>query len=236
MTRGKRFKRLVRARAAQTGQSYTGALRRFQPRPKEGNQVTVDTSTETAKCSFCGKSQEEVTRLVAGPGVYICDQCIRVGYDIVGGERQGDHRPMPEFARFSDRARASLVEAQQAARELGHNFLGSEHLLLGVLMVTDGQLGELLSSHGLHTDGVRTTVSNLVGPSKGPALGAPPFTPRAMRALQLAGDRATELGQDGIDAAHLVLGLLAEGHGIASQLLQAAGIGLRDLENIARAG
>ena len=234
MTRGKRFKRLVRARAAETGQSYTAALRRFQPKPEEGYSMTSTANTEPLKCSFCGKPQDHVAKLVAGPGVSICDQCIRLGYDIVGDERQPDdgsgvRRVMPPFTRFTERASTAVVEAQQAARELHHNFLGTEHVLLGVLAAADERLLDLLSSHGVSADTVRMTVTQLVEPSQAPHLAAPPFTPRALRSLELAGEQATLLGQERVDVAHLMLGVLAEGHGIASQLLRNFGVDIDDV-------
>lgn len=238
MTRGKRFKRLVRARAAETGQSYTAALRRFQPKPKEGDPMTPTANTDTLKCSFCDKLQEQVAKLMAGPGVSICDQCIRLGYDLVGDDRQPDdgsgvRRVMPPFARFTERASTAVVEAQQAARELHHNFLGTEHVLLGVLAAADEPLLGLLSSHDVSAETVRTTVTQLVAPSQAPHLAAPPFTPRALRSLELAGEQATLLGQERVDVAHLLLGVLAEGHGIASQLLRNFGVGVDDVRAFA---
>lgn len=110
MTRGKRFKRLVRARAAETGQSYSAALRRFQPKPQEANPMTSQTTSDTPTCSFCGKPREEVTKLIAGPSAYICDECIRLSYDIVNGQQPGAGTglPTPPFAAFNDQARAAL--------------------------------------------------------------------------------------------------------------------------------
>jgi hypothetical protein len=239
MTRGKRFKRLVRARAAETGQSYTAALRRFQTKPKEGEPMAVDGSTDL-KCSFCGKTQEEVAKLVAGPGVYICDQCIRLGYDIVSDDSRDasgvNASAAPPFARFGPRAQAATVEAQHAAREMRHNFLGTEHLLLGVVAIADGSLAELLSSRGVTIGDLRRQVTDLVPPSAPPLLAAPPFTPRAMRSLQLAGEQALELAHEHIDATHLLLGLLVEGDGLGAQLLASAGIALSDVVAIAEPG
>jgi hypothetical protein len=234
MTRGKRFKRLVRARAAETGQSYSAALRRFRAEPKEAKPLS---DAEAAKCSFCGKSQEEVAKLVAGPGVYICDRCIRLGYDIVSDQEPNTTvvgaQTKPPFARFDDRARKSLVAAQEEARQLHHNFIGTEHVLLGVVTVADGLLAELFASHGLHADGVRSEMTQLVRPSKEPIVGSPPFTPRARQSLQLAGELASNMGDERVNAAHLVLGMLAEGEGLAAQFLQAAGIGPDDVHSLA---
>jgi len=235
MTRGKRFKRLVRARAAVTGQSYTSALRHFQVKPKEGDRVSLTTNESDVRCSFCGKAQQEVAKLMAGPGVCICDECIRLGHAIVsGGDQPGSSaagsRPVkPPFARFTERAAETAVEAQQAARELQHNFIGTEHLLLGVVAVAAGNLRDVLSSHNLVTATVRSRIQDIVGPSAGAPLAAPPFTPRAMRALELSGDLANQFGDEKVDVEHLLLGLLTEGHGLAAQLLQEAGVGIDDI-------
>lgn len=129
-----------------------------------------------------------------------------------------------------------MVEAQQAAREFRHKFLGTEHVLLGVLAVADGELAALFATRGVQSVEVRERVMELVGPSEGPLVGAPPFTPRALHSLQLAGALAAELGHERVDDAHLVLGLLAEGRGLAAQLLHAAGIGEAEVLVVTSAG
>jgi len=106
---------------------------------------------------------------------------------------------------------------------LKHNFYGAEHLLLGVVKVADGKLGELFASRGITFESIRQKAVDTVGPSKPPLLAAPPFTPRAMLALQLAGNQATQLGADRVTVEHLVLGIIDEGQGVAAQLLAALG-------------
>jgi hypothetical protein len=81
MTANKRLKKLVRGRAAKTGESYTAALRHFRANQEEKHVVT--TKTPTASCSFCGKPNTEVKKIVAGPGVRICDECIMLCNDIM---------------------------------------------------------------------------------------------------------------------------------------------------------
>lgn len=148
-----------------------------------------------------------------------------------GADELGD-RSIP-FVRFTADARAAVVKAQEEARELRHNFIGTEHLLLGVLAVADGQVAELLSLHGVRTDSVRPQVKQLVESSPGPAVGAPPFTPRALRSLQLAGEQADALHRERVDVGHLLLGLLAEGRGLAAQFLGSAGVGLSEARRVA---
>lgn len=103
MTTRKRFKRLVRARAAKTGESYAAALRHFRdisPREDHMSQEkeTSTTTEEPLKCSFCGKSQTKVRKVIAGPGVYICDECVVLCVDIIAPSEE-------EKAGLLDRAR-----------------------------------------------------------------------------------------------------------------------------------
>lgn len=199
--------------------------------------MTHQTNSEAPTCSFCGKAREEVTKLIAGPTAQICDECIRVSYDIVNEGQLpgagGGGVPTPPFAAFNDRARATLVEAQQAARELRNNYLGTEHLLLGLLAVAEGALSALFESHGLTIASVRNAVAEMIGTANGPVAPAAPFTPRALRSLELAYAKAHDLGHDQVDITHVVLGLLAEGNGVAAKLLQSAGVTASEVEVIA---
>ena len=232
MTKGKRFKRLVRARAAATGQSYTAALRRFHATPKEGRPMTTNDITDVVRCSFCQKPSEEVAQLIAGPGVYICNECIALGHAIVtdaqrAQDEETTHPPSrPLFERFTDDARSALSAAQQEAGELRHSFVGTEHLLLGVLLASTGPVATLLSAHDTTVEAVRAELAEIVGPSRGPLLSAPPFTPRAARTLSLALDEARRRSRGTVDTDDLLIGLLVEGEGLASQLLTSRGVTL----------
>ena len=232
MTTGKSFKRLVRARAAATGQSYTAVLRRLQAKAKDGGQMTSNSSNDghdDVHCSFCGKSQREVAKLVAGPGVYICDECIRLGYAIVaeGGSATGGDQPPHSgglFQRFGDRSRAALVEAEREAGDLGHNFVGTEHLLLGVLHVVVPPVVDLLAAHGVTLSDARARIADIIGPSDGEHHGQRPFTPRAKTALELSLQASEEAGHAQIEPEDVLLALLAEGGGVAGQLLTSVGV------------
>jgi hypothetical protein len=112
MTKRKRLKRLVRARAAKTGESYTAARRHFQIDPLEEPHMSSTDADIIARCSFCTKTNKEVTKLVAGPGVYICDECITLCNDIIANE--GDAPPKKTdlgyaFADWSDFMLLSLL-------------------------------------------------------------------------------------------------------------------------------
>jgi hypothetical protein len=90
MTTRKRLKRLVRARAAKTGESYTSALRHFRDQsPKERVMSPSPEGRASARCSFCGKFQYQVKRLIAGPGVFICDECVMLCIDIIAPAEEG---------------------------------------------------------------------------------------------------------------------------------------------------
>lgn len=98
MTQRKKLKRLVRARAARTGESYSTSLRHLRARKTEETTMT-ETETpeaETVDCSFCNKSQKEVRKLIAGPGVYICDECVSLCAEIISEEGVGEPKPSEE--------------------------------------------------------------------------------------------------------------------------------------------
>ena len=97
MTEDKKFKRLVRARAARTGESYSTSLRHLRARKSEESPMTdtqtPDASVDAVSCSFCGKSQKDVRKLIAGPGVFICDECVDLCSDIISEDTDDESRP-----------------------------------------------------------------------------------------------------------------------------------------------
>ena len=127
------------------------------------------------------------------------------------------------FERFTDRARRVLVLAQQEARVLGHNFLGTEHLLLGLIRETEGVAAMALAQLGIRLDDVRDRVKETVGPAGSAPTGSPPFTPRAKRVLELSLREALQLGHNYIGTEHILLGLVREGEGVAAQILASLG-------------
>ncbi|MBM2621065.1 ATP-dependent Clp protease ATP-binding subunit [Actinoplanes sp. LDG1-06] len=122
------------------------------------------------------------------------------------------------FERFTDRARRVVVLAQEEARTLNHNYIGTEHLLLGLIREGDGIAGQALHSAGVTLDGVRAQLEERAETS--PA-GHIPFTPRAKKVLELALREALQLGHNYIGTEHILLGLMREGEGTAMRVLQA---------------
>jgi ATP-dependent Clp protease ATP-binding subunit ClpC len=127
------------------------------------------------------------------------------------------------FERFTDRARRVLILAQEEARSLNHGFIGTEHLLLGLIREQDGVAAQALSELGITLDGVRTKVVEVVGLPATPSAGSPPFTPRAKKALDLALRQALQLGHNYIGTEHVLLGVVEEGEGVGAQVLVSLG-------------
>jgi ATP-dependent Clp protease ATP-binding subunit ClpC len=130
------------------------------------------------------------------------------------------------FERFTDRARRVLVLAQEEARLLNHNFLGTEHILLGLIHEGEGVAAKALESLGISLEAVREKVEETIGPAGTATSGAPPFTPRAKKVLELSLREALQLGHNYIGTEHLLLGLIREGEGVAAQVLVSLGADL----------
>ena len=129
------------------------------------------------------------------------------------------------FMRFTDRARQVVVLAQVEARGLGHGFTGTEHLLLGLLAEGEGVAALVLESLGISLEEARGWVEEIAGRGQGAPAGHIPFTPRAKKVLELALQEAVQLGHSYIGTEHLLLALLAEGEGVAAQVLASRGVG-----------
>jgi ATP-dependent Clp protease ATP-binding subunit ClpC len=132
------------------------------------------------------------------------------------------------FERFTDRARRVIVESQQEARGLGHNYIGTEHLLLGLIHEGNGVGAKALESLGISTAALRERVEEVVDTGAVPraSSGHIPFTPRAKQVLRLALAEALRLGHDYIGTEHLLLALIQERDGVAGQVLATAGADL----------
>jgi ATP-dependent Clp protease ATP-binding subunit ClpA len=136
------------------------------------------------------------------------------------------------FERFTPQARHVLVLAQEAARDLDHSFLGTEHLLLGVIDETGGTGARVLDARGVSRDAVAEEVLQRTGRGDpGSAAVRPPFTPRAKKALELSLREALRLDHSYIGTEHLLLGLIREGHGVAAQILVELGADLEGLRS-----
>jgi ATP-dependent Clp protease ATP-binding subunit ClpC len=131
------------------------------------------------------------------------------------------------FERFTDRARRVVVLAQEEARILDHNYIGTEHILLGLLREGGGVAAKALESLGLHLEAVRQQVEEIIGKGQHAPSGHIPFTPRAKKVLELSLREALQLGHDYIGTEHILLGLLSEGEGVAAQVLVRLGADLK---------
>ena len=124
------------------------------------------------------------------------------------------------FERFTERARRVVVLAQEESRLLGHNYIGTEHLLLGLLAEQDGVAALALESLNVTLEAAREQVLEIIGPGQSQPSGHIPFTPRAKKILELSLREALTMGSQVIDTQHLLLGLVDEGDGVGAQILQ----------------
>ena len=123
------------------------------------------------------------------------------------------------FERFTDRARRVVVLAQEEARMLNHNYIGTEHILLGLIHEGDGVAARTLESLEISLDAVRQQVEEIIGQGQQAPSGHIPFTPRAKKVLELSLREALQLGHNYIGTEHILLGLIREGDGVAAQVL-----------------
>ena len=123
------------------------------------------------------------------------------------------------FERFTDRARRVVVLAQEEARMLNHNYIGTEHILLGLIREGEGVAAKALESLGISQEAVRQQVGEIVGQGQHAPSGHIPFTPRAKKVLELSLREALQLGHNYIGTEHILLGLIGEGEGVAAQVL-----------------
>ena len=134
---------------------------------------------------------------------------------------------MPMFNRFTERARKVILLAKEEAKRFNHDYIGTEHILLGLVREGEGVAAAVLASFGLSPDKIRIEVEKLVQP--GPATvvsGDLPFTPKAKKVIELSMDEARSLGHNYVGTEHLLLGLIKEGEGVASQVLMNLGLEL----------
>ena len=127
------------------------------------------------------------------------------------------------FERFTDRARRVVVLAQEEARLLNHNYIGTEHILLGLIHEGEGVAARGLESLGINLEAVRSQVVEIIGQGSQAPSGHIPFTPRAKKVLELSLREALQLGHNYIGTEHILLGLIREGEGVAAQVLQKLG-------------
>lgn len=127
------------------------------------------------------------------------------------------------FERFTDRARRVIVLAQEEARTFNHNYIGTEHLLLGLIREGEGVAALALESSGLSLDGIRAQVLAIIGQGEIAPTGHIPFAPRSKKVFELSSREGLQLGHNYIGTEHILLGLIREGEGIAAQILVRSG-------------
>ena len=130
------------------------------------------------------------------------------------------------FERFTDRARRVVVLAQEEARMLNHNYIGTEHVLLGLIHEGEGVAAKALESLGISLEAVRSQVEEIIGQGQAAPTGHIPFTPRAKKVLELSLREALQLGHNYIGTEHILLGLIREGEGVAAEVLVKLGADL----------
>jgi hypothetical protein len=129
------------------------------------------------------------------------------------------------FERFTDQARRVVVLAQEEARRLKHNYIGTEHILLGLIREDGGVAADVLEELDIGLEAVRQQVETIIGVGKGEPRGHIPFTPRAKKVLEISLRESISLGNDYIGAEHILLGLMREKDGVAGQVLTNLGVG-----------
>jgi ATP-dependent Clp protease ATP-binding subunit ClpC len=130
------------------------------------------------------------------------------------------------FERFTDRARRVVVLAQEEARMLNHNYIGTEHILLGLIHEHDGVAAKALDSLHISLEAARQQVEQIIGQGLAAPTGHIPFTPRAKKVLELSFREARQLDHNYIGTEHILLGLIREGEGVGAEVLQRLGADL----------
>ena len=143
-----------------------------------------------------------------------------------GAEGEQAFDAMERFDKFTDRARKVLTLAQDEAQRFNHNYIGTEHLLLGLVREGEGVAARVLENMNVELAKVRTAVEFIIGRGDRPVVGEVGLTPRAKRVIELAIDEARRLGHNYIGTEHLLLGLVREGEGIAAGVLESLGVNL----------
>lgn len=133
------------------------------------------------------------------------------------------------FKRYTEKVRKVIMMAQEEAVNLNHNYIGTEHILIGLVKESEGVAGRVLRDLGIEADRVIEDIEKIVGRGKYQEVSEITFTPRAKKVLELSSQEASRLGQNYIDTEHILLGLIKEGSGVATRILEESGI---DLENI----
>ena len=160
---------------------------------------------------------------------HFVDQCRRSGHSwseisgALGVSKQAAHKRFtfdsPSFERFTERARTVLGRSEREAHRLGHGFVGTEHILLGLLDVSDGLAARILDGVGISKSAVEESILSLIKPGTASEDGTLPFTPRAKAVLRHAAEEALRLSHNYVGTEHLLLGLLGDEESVAAKVL-----------------
>ncbi len=176
------------------------------------------------------KVRAETVRVLArlGPFAGAVEDATESAEGMGNGSEQGAQpgRGPDRFDKFTDRARKVLTLAQEEATRFNHNYIGTEHLLLGLVREGEGVAAKILSNLGIELNRVRSAVEFMIGRGDRMLVGEIGLTPRAKKVIELAVDEARQLGHHYIGTEHLLLGLIREGEGVAAKVLDSLGVNL----------
>jgi hypothetical protein len=205
-----------------------GAARRQQELSDIGDKL-LDHFVQEARAAECSWSQIGTALGVSKQAAQQRHSALR---SLIGKFVGGAESAMgPRFKRFTSRARQAVVLGQEEARTLRHDYMGTEHLLLGLLAEGGGVAAQALQQAGITLDAVRAEIKETVGCGEGMSRGHIPFTPRAKKVLELALREALHLGHNFLGTEHVLLGLIREGEGLAVQVLVKLGANLNQLRD-----
>ncbi len=156
--------------------------------------------------------------MTKAPRTFISDEAIAIVMGTLASRIPVWEAGHKVFERFTDRARRVVVLAQEEARLLNHNYIGTEHILLGLIHEGEGVAAKALESLGISLEAVRSQVEEIIGQGGSSPSGHIPFTPRAKKVLELSLREALQLGHNYIGTEHILLGLIREGEGVAAQV------------------
>jgi hypothetical protein len=191
-------------------------------------EVQVPSSKDRRRLEVPAYLHEQLSKIAAKESRTVASVASELLYYAVRDHRSG-WIPNDHLQLFNRRARHVLDLAMEEALSFDHNYLGTEHLLLGLLREDQGSAAQYLASRGIELDKVREAVLHHIGRGDKAASDQPEYTPRTRRALALTVEGAQTLGHDRIGTEHILLGLVREGTGIAAGILERAGIDLEEL-------
>jgi AcrR family transcriptional regulator len=194
-------------------------------------QADAAGSDDLAQLAAAARTAADLEEVADGTLTHFVDQCRRNGRSwseiskALGVTKQAVHKRFstPTFERFTVRARGALKGAAAAATRLRHNYVGTEHVLLGLFAEPEGIAAKVLVAAGLTGDGVEAAILALT-PRGDAEVGAPPFTPRAAACLEKALDEALQLGHNYVGTEHILLGLFTDPDGFAARIMRDAGV------------